>query len=496
MIHLVLPRHPAPAGDPCAITAGCRPPPRRFARAATCCLAGGLLATSFAMAGVPLLGPEVVVEPVNPVSNSGTTTRFGRSVALDGDVLVVGSMDDVTVGGNDRGAVYVFERIGGLWTQQQKLVAPDGADGDEFGFAVDVALDPDGVDDWLIVGAPQASRISAGPDGRVYLFRRSSGGAWTFEVQLAPDPLTEEHSSEFGHDVGIDISEPVNSQTGDLVVTAVVGSPRYDRPGAGDQDHGAIHIYQLVGSPQGFALSHELYGHDPQANEDGDMKLGWSVAIDRGVIIAGAPSYYASQYLSGAGFLYGRQNQLPGGAFHWAEGSRLEAGTASQQDRLGQSSAASFDTLVGLVGSELYDGFGFSSNSGAVHVFDLSTFDLVRSEVQLLRPSDDAPGNLFGASVDIDGRYAVVGAPGSGSFGVQGAVYLFEQASGQPDSWIEVGRISPAALDINWSDVGKAAAISGFTTAYGATQRPGVAPGNEGAVYTNDLVGVYGDGFE
>ncbi|MCK7595233.1 FG-GAP repeat protein [Pseudomarimonas salicorniae] len=450
------------------------------------------------MAGPPLLGPEAIVEPDDPVSSNGSSTRFGHSVALDGNVLAVGSMDDVSAIGHERGAVYVFERIGGLWIQQQKLLAPDGADGDEFGFALDLALDPDGMMDWLIVGAPKAGRISAGPDGRVYLFRRANGGAWTFDSQLFPDPLTEEHSSEFGHGVGIDISEPVNSQTGDLVVTAVVGSPRYEHPSAGGSNHGAIHIYQRVGSPQSFQLSHELYGRNPNPGHtfDHSMQLGWSVAIDRGLIIAGAPIYYASQHQSGAGVLYGRQNQLPGGAFHWAEASFLEAGSAFQQDHLGRSTALSFDSMVGLVGTELYDGQGFASSSGAVYAFDLSTFGLVRTEVQQLLPSDDAAGNQFGASVDVDGRFAVIGAPGARVGSGRGAVYLFEQTSGQPDSWVEIGKISPTGLDTGWSDVGGSVAISKFTTAYGVTQRPGIAPGNEGAAYLNEVAGIFGDGFE
>lgn len=497
MIRSNSPGHTAPpVAARCLPAISCRRRARYFASATASLFGGCLLVASLAMASVPLLGPETIVEPDNPITNNGTTTRFGRSVALEGDVLVVGSLDDVTTGGLQRGAVYVFERIGGLWTQQQKLVAPDGADRDEFGFAVDLALGPPGMDDYLIVGAPYARRIGAGPDGKVYVFRRSSGGAWTFDTQLLPHATTEVPSSKFGHGVGIDISEPVNSQTGDPVVTAVVGSPNYEHPSVGGDDHGAIHIYQLVGSPQSFQLTHELYGHDPQSNQNSGMTLGWSVAIDRGLIVAGAANYYALQHKSGAGFLYGRQNQLPGGAFHWSEASRLEASAAEQQDRLGRSVALSFDTFVGLVGSDIYDGFGFGSDSGAVHVFDLSTFALVRNEVQVLLPSDDAPGNRFGAAIAMDGRHAVVGAPNVEVGSLRGAVYLFEQTTNLPDSWVEIAKISPSDLGVFYSNVGEAVAISAYTTAYGVTQRPNANPTNEGAVYVNDVVGIYGDGFE
>ena len=33
----------------------------------------------------------------------------------------------------DNGAAYVFTRVGGIWTEQAKLLASDKADDDEFG---------------------------------------------------------------------------------------------------------------------------------------------------------------------------------------------------------------------------------------------------------------------------------------------------------------------------------------------------------------------------
>ena len=77
------------------------------------------------------------------VANDGAPgDYFGISVALDGDTLVVGAYGD-----NDKGSVYVFVRSGSTWSQQQKLVANDGAAGDYFGYSV--ALDGD----TLVVGA-------------------------------------------------------------------------------------------------------------------------------------------------------------------------------------------------------------------------------------------------------------------------------------------------------------------------------------------------------
>ena len=58
---------------------------------------------------------------------------FGGSVSVSGDTAVVGASFDDTPAGADAGSAYVFVRSGTTWTEQQKLLAPDGAAGDNFG---------------------------------------------------------------------------------------------------------------------------------------------------------------------------------------------------------------------------------------------------------------------------------------------------------------------------------------------------------------------------
>jgi len=53
-------------------------------------------------------------------------------VAMAADTLAMGC----SAPGNE-GAVYLFEKVGGLWTQRQKLVLPDPVAGDVFGFTLD-----------------------------------------------------------------------------------------------------------------------------------------------------------------------------------------------------------------------------------------------------------------------------------------------------------------------------------------------------------------------
>ena len=79
--------------------------------------------------------------------------RFGTSVSIGGDTMVVGaSGDDDDVKGDNSGSAYVFTRatpgdLGSGWTQVAKLTAGDGAVGDYFGVSVSI----DG--DTVVIGA-------------------------------------------------------------------------------------------------------------------------------------------------------------------------------------------------------------------------------------------------------------------------------------------------------------------------------------------------------
>jgi len=100
---------------------------------------------------------------------------FGFGVALEGDTAIIGAPRDET-NGDSSGAVYVFTRTGSVWTQQDKLLPQDGASPDWFGKTVDL----DG--DVLLVGAPYDDD-NGWWSGSAYLFSRSRGG-WVEEAKL------------------------------------------------------------------------------------------------------------------------------------------------------------------------------------------------------------------------------------------------------------------------------------------------------------------------
>lgn len=114
---------------------------------------------------------------------------FGTAVDVDGGTLVVGATGADTSGANS-GAVYIFSRSGGVWQQETKLTAPDGAAGDFFGQSLAI------VGDTILVAAPRHAERT----GVVYVYERQAGN-WAPSTTLNPDSL---RAGAFGRSVAFD----------------------------------------------------------------------------------------------------------------------------------------------------------------------------------------------------------------------------------------------------------------------------------------------------
>ena len=151
-------------------------------------------------------------------SDGAAGNQFGNPVAVDGDTAVIGVSADDDNGG-DSGSAYVFTRDAGVWTEQQKLAASDGAAGDLFG--VSVAVDGD----TAVIGAffDDDNGINS---GSAYVFTRS-GTAWTQQAKLTASDGAA--GDRFGDSIGISEN------------TMVVGTPFDDDIG---NDSGSAYIFQ------------------------------------------------------------------------------------------------------------------------------------------------------------------------------------------------------------------------------------------------------------
>ncbi|NQT93857.1 MAG: hypothetical protein HQ559_13945, partial [Lentisphaerae bacterium] len=127
-------------------------------------------------------------------SDANASDQFGYSVSVAGDVVVVGANVPT-----DEGAAYVFERnAGGIngWGQVAKLTASDGEAEEEFGFSVAVAGDV------ALIGACKDDDAGT-RSGSAYIFERNAGGdnAWGQVAELmASDGEIE---AQFGVSVSV-----------------------------------------------------------------------------------------------------------------------------------------------------------------------------------------------------------------------------------------------------------------------------------------------------
>ncbi|MEN8165300.1 MAG: FG-GAP repeat protein, partial [Acidobacteriota bacterium] len=101
-----------------------------------------------ALPSAPVLGQCDPVETGKIVAFDGVTGDlfFGDSVAVDGNVAVIGAAQDDTLGA-DAGAAYVYHYDGANWAYETKLTAVDGVADDLFGISVAISGDV------MIVGA-------------------------------------------------------------------------------------------------------------------------------------------------------------------------------------------------------------------------------------------------------------------------------------------------------------------------------------------------------
>ncbi|MCB9920511.1 MAG: hypothetical protein H6832_19065, partial [Planctomycetes bacterium] len=101
---------------------------------------------------------------------------YGAAVAVDGDVALVGAPGDAIHGNNYTGSVLVYRRVQGSWQEEQKLTGSGGALLDSFGRSVAIQGNV------AVVGAP-ATLSKTNLTGTVYIFRHN-GTAWVEEAKF------------------------------------------------------------------------------------------------------------------------------------------------------------------------------------------------------------------------------------------------------------------------------------------------------------------------
>jgi hypothetical protein len=317
-------------------------------------------------------------------NDKASMDRFGSSVAIDGDTMVIGAGWKSDSGISENGAAYVFTRAGSIWTQQAKLLASDKDNYEKFGGSV--AIDGD----TIVIGASEENDSGTRKNGAVYVFTRS-GSTWTQQAKLlASDKATSDY---FGTSVSID---------GD---TAVIGAYRSSNSGA--DKNGAAYVFTR--SDGTWVQQAKLLASDMASGDN----FGRPVSIDGDTAVIGA--YRSSS--SGAVYVFIRS------AGTWVQQAKLLASDRAYGDNFGSSVALDGDTAV--IGAINQDDTG-TENNGAAYVFIRSAG--AWTQHTKLVASDKASWDWFGNSIDIDGDTAVIGANYEDDSGTEnnGAAYVFD----------------------------------------------------------------------
>ncbi len=308
---------------------------------------------------------------------------FGRSVAMDGDTAIVGANGDrANTNGYDSGSAYIFTRSGTNWTQQTKLLAPDGDSYDYFGTSV--AIDGD----TAIVGV-HGDDDDGTNSGSAYIFTRS-GANWTQQAKLlASDGAV---GDQFGVTVAIDGN------------TAIVGTFDDDN---GDSS-GSAYIFTRSGST--WTQQAKLLASDGDSYD----YFGTSVAIDGDTAIVGAnEDNNTNGDSSGSAYIFTRSGST------WTQQAKLLASDGASYDKFGRSIAIDGDTAI--VGAN-EDNNTNGNGSGSAYIFTRSGTNWTQQDKLLA--SDGTAGDYFGTSVAMDGDTAIVGAYGdNGAY--SGCAYIF-----------------------------------------------------------------------
>jgi hypothetical protein len=355
--------------------------------------------------------------------DGATIDLFGSSVAISGDVAIVGvPYDDVGYNG-DQGSVYVFLRSGNTWLQQAKLTAGDGAADDRFGSSVALSGGT------AIVGARR---------GSAYVFVRS-GNTWVQQAKLTAG----------------DVSNPSPRTGGSSSIVAISGDTAVVSFSPGEP------VYVFVRNRTTWSEQAQVTAGDQAFGRS----FGCTLAIDGDTAIVGAPyrsagadSHQASAYVfvrTGAS---------------WAQQARLF--------RTWRGLGSSFASSVALFGDTAIVGAWWDDGgAGAAYVFVRN--GTTWSEQARLSASDGGSGDLFGSSVALFGDTTIVGATfdPTGGQAHQGSAYVFMRTG---VSWAQQSKLTRTTVG---GSFGSSVAFSGDRVVVGAPRDDIRANQDQGSVY-------------
>lgn len=398
--------------------------------------------------------------------------QFGYAVDIDGDYAVVGAYSDNFGGSENHGSVYIYKQVGiNNWVQHQKIISSDQEDYDRFGWSV--AIDGD----YIIVGAYREDEDASGANsmanaGSAYIFENDGTGNWVqVEKLVASDRAIDD---EFGW--AVDISGE----------TAIVGARAEDHDVAGMNymySAGSVYIFDRDGMGN-WIQSQKICAADRTTDinypggytgEDLGDQFGWDVAISDDYLVVGALHHDYAVVSPASGILWssGAAYVFERSAGTWSQVKKIQNFDRESWDRFG--CAVDIDTNVIVVGAysedELEDGVsGTLTNPGSAYLFERNMAGNWLP-TQKIVPDDRNSGDHFGYSFALKDSLLVIGTHSDNEdendanyLEDAGSAYIFEKNAGVWSQYQKVDASDRAEFD----EFGVSVGMSGHTIVIGA----------------------------
>lgn len=293
--------------------------------------------------------------------------RFGTSVAIDGNRVVVGAPFDDDIA-NSTGAVYIFEYDGTNWNEITKLTDPALQANDEFGH--DVSINGD----WIAIGVPKDDDLNAN-SGAVWMYE-FDGTNWTYHSTLT-SAFTEFGEELFGYSVSVNGAR------------LAVGSPLDDDAAT---DAGNAFIYDYDGTNWNFT--------EKLVPSDGgnSFSFGFDLELDQDQVIVGAYGGNPNLLSAGAAYIY----QFDGS--NWNEQQIIFSNDATADDWFGYKVGIDGETAIMSAINDDDNG----TSSGSVYVYRWDQTEWIQ-EFKVIS-NDGNNGDEYGNAIAIDDLDFIVGA--------------------------------------------------------------------------------------
>ncbi len=264
--------------------------------------------------------------------------KFGWSVAIDGDVALLGARDDDPNDESQAGSADVFRYDSQTeqWIEEAYLTDPEGEFLDLFGQSVSLRGDV------ALIGAHGNDDADLGT-GAAFIFRRDpkDPGQWNLAQKL----------TAFDADIGDNFGWSVSLADG----VALIGALE-------DDQLGAAYVFRYNGKD--WRHEAKLTASDPVGPFNPHFGMSAAISADATTAVIGASSDGAMGFEAGAAHVFRRDPSVSSASARWREVAKLTASNGGAGDFFGRSVATSGD--IALVGAPRW-----SEVPGRSYVFNL-----------------------------------------------------------------------------------------------------------------------------